>query len=149
MVTLRDIDETNVESCAELKCLDEQCQFTNSPVWSLLQSAYTHIKDKSKLYSIYADNTLVGMIRLDFTLHDGFYMFTNLLIDKDYQRKGYAQKAVYAALEIFRQDGRHKTVKIHVAYENANAIHLYKKCGFTEADNYSEENVFLTMKTEL
>lgn len=141
MIFLRDIDENNYEACSDLICTKEQCQFTNSPVWTLLQAAYSSLRNQSKLYSIYNDDTLVGLIRLDFTMHDNYYMFTNLLIDKKFQRKGYATGAVKCALNIFRNDGKHSLVKIHVAPENTSAIDLYKKVGFTLTEEFTENGL--------
>jgi len=129
MIKLRDIDEHNFEACSELMCTKEQCQFTNAPVWSLLQAAYSNLRDKTKLFAICRGKTVVGLIRLDFHLSD-CYEFTNLMIDQRWQRRGYATCAVQAALRVFREDGKHSVVKIKVAPENEAAIRLYEKLGF-------------------
>ena len=129
-MTIRPVDEDSVEACASLKCREEQIEFTNSPVWSLLQTAYTSIAGKCKLYAVWHREQVVGMVRLDFTLHDGYYMFTNLLIHRDHQRKHYGENAVARVLEEFRRDGRYDRVKLHVAPGNAGAIALYEKVGF-------------------
>lgn len=81
MVCLCCVDESNLEACSNLSCTQEQCQFTNSPVWSLLQTAYTPLGAHCKLYAIQDGGVVVGMVRLDFTLHNDCYMFTNLIID--------------------------------------------------------------------
>lgn len=130
MITLRPVDEHSVEACASLQCTPEQRQFTNSPIWSLLETAYTPLKEHCVLYAIYSDDTVVGMVRLDFTLHEGFYEFTNLLIDRAHQRKHYASEAIRQIVTLFRKDGRNSLLRIHVAPENAVAISLYQKLGF-------------------
>ena len=43
MLSFHPVNEGNFEACSNLKCTEEQRQFTNSPVWPLLQSAYTSI----------------------------------------------------------------------------------------------------------
>ncbi len=135
MVFLREVDETSVESCAELKCTKEQCQFTNSPVWTLLQCAYTTIKDKSKVYAIFHEETVVGMVRLDFSLRNDCYMFTNLIIHKDCQRNHYATEAIKEIIDIFKRDSKFTIIKIHVAKGNHAAILLYEKFGFKKTDD--------------
>jgi len=130
MVHIKPVDESSVEVCAYLKCTEEQREYTNSPIWSLLQTAYTPLNEHCKMYAIFNDDEVVGMVRLDFTLFEDFYMFTNLLIDKNHQRKNYASEAIKCILDVFKNDGRHSTVKIHVDPQNAGAIALYKKAGF-------------------
>jgi len=130
MIKLRYIDEHNFEACSELMCTKEQCQFTNAPLWSLLQAAYSDLREKTKLYAICDGKTVVGMVRLDFH-HPDCYMFTNLIIDQRFQRRGFATEAIRAALRIFRKNGRHPIVKIKAAPENAAAIALYEKMGFS------------------
>ena len=141
MVSLRCVDESNLEACSNLSCTPEQCQFTNSPVWSLLQTAYTPLGEHCKLYAIQDGGVVVGMVRLDFTLYDDCYMFTNLIIDQQYQRRHYATKAVKQALELFRGNRLHDVVKIHVAPENKNAVALDRKIGFVFCGK-SKDDIF-------
>ncbi len=148
MVTLKPVDENSVEACASLSCKPEQRQFTNSPIWSLLETAYSPLKQHCELYAVYNDNAVVGMVRLDFTLHEGYYEFTNLLIDKNHQRKHYALEAIRQIIEIFRKDGRNHFLRIHVAPENAAAIQLYQKIGFSFAEK-TEDHVFLVYEYPL
>ncbi|MBR5702393.1 MAG: GNAT family N-acetyltransferase [Oscillospiraceae bacterium] len=148
MITLKPVDENSVEACASLQCTPEQRQFTNSPIWSLLETAYTPLHQHCKLYAIYSGETVVGMVRLDFTLHEGYYEFTNLLIDRNHQRKYYATEAIRQIIEVFRQDGRFQILRIHVAPENTAASLLYQKLGFTYAYR-TEDQVFLVYEYPL
>lgn len=149
MVVLKEVDETSLEQCAALKCTQEQTAFANSPVWSLLQTAYTSCKDHCILYAIWHNDQVVGMVRLDFTLFSDCYMFTNLLIDKAYQRQHLATKAIQEIIRIFRQDGRHSLLKLHVAKENIIARALYEKCGFLCVGTTMENDVFLEYTIDL
>ncbi len=141
MVTLKPVDEQSLEACASLQCTPEQRQFTNSPIWSLLETAYTPLKEHCKLCAIYSDETVVGMVRLDFTLHEDYFEFTNLLIDQKHQRKHYASEAIRQIIRLFCEDGRCKLLRIHVAPENDAAIQLYRQQGFAFA-GMSEDAVF-------
>ncbi|MCL2513906.1 MAG: GNAT family N-acetyltransferase [Oscillospiraceae bacterium] len=134
MVHLKPVDETNYEACSNLMCTKEQCAFTNSPGWALLQAAYESYKDRVKLMAIYDGKLVIGMIRLDYTESD-CYMFTDLLIDKKYQGKGFAQSALAQVFDIFRADAKHSKIKIKVAENNHAAVHIYKKFGFSFIEN--------------
>ena len=148
MITIKPVDEDSVEACASLQCTPEQRQFTNSPIWSLLETAYTPLHQHCRLYAIYSGETVVGMVRLDFTLHEGYYEFTNLLIDRNHQRKHCATEAIRQIIEIFRKDGHFRILRIHVAPENAAAIRLYQKLGFKYAYR-TEDHVFLVYEYPL
>lgn len=141
MITLKPVDEHSVEACAQLKCTPEQQRFTNSPIWSLLQTAYTPLKEYCVLYAIWSDDTVVGMVRLDYSLFDEWYEFTNLLIDKAYQRRHYAAEAIRCIIGLFRAEGRFRFIRIQVDPENSGAIRLYEKSGFTFRGP-SEDGVF-------
>jgi diamine N-acetyltransferase len=148
MITLKEVDETTLEACASLTCKPEQRQFTNSPVWSLLETAYTPLKNHSKLYAVCSDTAVVGMVRLDYTLHPDCYEFTNLLIDEKYQRRHYAAEAVAVILELFRKERRHDTVRIFAAPENAAALELYRKAGFLDLGK-TKDGVFRILEYKL
>ena len=148
MITIKPVDGNSVEACASLQCTPEQRQFTNSPIWSLLETAYTPLHQHCRLYAIYSGDTVVGMVRLDFSLHEGYYEFTNLLIDRNHQRKHCATGAIRQIIEIFRKDGRFRILRIHVAPENAAAIRLYQKLEFTYAYR-TEDQVFLVYEYPL
>ena len=141
MIRLAPVDEHSVEACAQLKCTQEQQRFTNSPIWSLLQTAYTPLKHHCVLYAIWGEGTVVGMVRLDYSLFEGRYEFTNLLIDRACQRRHFASEAILRIIELFRADGRHRVIRIQVDPENQGAISLYEKSGFAFR-GLSEDGIF-------
>lgn len=148
MITLKPVDENSVEACASLQCTPDQRQFTNSPIWSLLEAAYTPLRQHCEIMAIMNDDMVVGMVRLDFTLHEGYYEFTNLLIDKNHQRKHYASDTIRQIIEIFRKDGRRPLLRIHVAPENKAAIRLYEKLSFSFSGK-TEDHVFFVYEYPL
>ena len=148
MITLKPVDENSVEACASLKCAPDQLQFTNSPIWTLLEAAYTPLRQHCGVYAVCTEDTVVGMVRLDFTLHEGFYEFTNLLIDQAHQRKGYASEAIRQIIALFRRDGRFSLLRIHAAPDNTSAIRLYEKLGFSFSGK-TEDGVFAVYQYSL
>ena len=79
------------------------------------------------------------MVRLDFSVFDNHYEFTDLIIDKDHQRKHYATDAIKEVIGLFLEDGKHRTIRIHVAKENTSAIRLYEKSGFVHQPDSDNE----------
>ena len=143
MVHLLEVDGDSVEQCSMLKCTDDQCRFTNAPLWTLLQAAYDNgIKGKCKVYAIYNRETVVGMVRLDFSVCNDCYEFTNLIIGAQHQRKHYATAAIKEIVKIFRNDGKNKVIKLRVAKDNVAAIELYQKAGFIKQDNVADEHFY-------
>ena len=140
MIDLREVDGSTVEQCAALKCTDAQRQFANSPIWTLLQAAYdAELKDKCKVYAIMDDEAVVGMVRLDFAVFPDYYELTNLLIHAEYQRKNFATAAMQKIIDIFAADGKHRTIRLHVAKDNTAAIHLYEKAEFQHCPAQDDE----------
>jgi len=148
MIRIRPVDENSIEACASLKCTDEQCRFANSPVWSLLQAAYTSVSEHCRMYAIYNDDEVVGMVRLDLILFEDCFMFTNLIIDKRYQRRHYAYDAVKCIFDLLRKDGRRNIVRLHVDPENEAAIALYEKSGFRYTGK-TADGIFSEFEAEL
>ncbi|MDR3310300.1 MAG: GNAT family N-acetyltransferase [Oscillospiraceae bacterium] len=128
-VRLRPVDREPLDAVLNLRCADGQEANTNDYTWALLQAAYWY-GGAAKMYAVCAGDTVVGRIRLDDT--PDCHSFTDLLIDRAHQRRGYAEAAVREAVRLFRCGGKHSRVSIFVAEDNAAAIALYRKCGFTE-----------------
>lgn len=91
------------------------------------------------------DETVVGMVGLDFSVFQDCYAFTNLLIHAEYQRRHYAGAAMKKIIGIFAMDGKRKTIRLQVAKDNTAAIGLYEKAGFHHAPE-QDDNWFYTYK---
>jgi RimJ/RimL family protein N-acetyltransferase len=148
-VELREVDANNYEAVIDLKCGTDQNQFTNSPGWALLQSAYSEMKGKVRHYAVCAGDTVAGMLRLDFTLLPESYGLADMLIDREHQRQGYAGEAVRCALEIFRQEGRHRKVSLLVSPDNAASIALCAKTGFAPTGETVSDGALLVYERKL
>ncbi|MCR5823566.1 MAG: GNAT family N-acetyltransferase [Lachnospiraceae bacterium] len=95
-------------------------------------------------YIIYDDETPVGIMSYCDLDELQVYNFCYLLIDRRYQRRGYAFKAIGLLMEKFREDGKYSTVSVTLFDTNEEARKLYEKCGFrptgcTFEDEYDME----------
>jgi hypothetical protein len=64
-VTLTPLDESNTGEVCELKYTVEQRQFTNSPLWALLQTGFGYHKDKRTTYAVILDNQVIRMLTVE------------------------------------------------------------------------------------
>jgi RimJ/RimL family protein N-acetyltransferase len=127
-VTLQEIDESNMGEVSALQCSAEQCEFTNSPTWALLQTGFGYRKDIRRTYAVCQNGTVVGMLTIE--TFDNEYRLTDMLINISEQRKGISAEAVALALEKCKTEHRHGKVAVHISPENIVSQKLAEKCEF-------------------
>lgn len=81
---------------------------------------------------IYDGNTLIGFAMYGYFPEPvpGQLWLDRLLIDQNYQGKGYGKKAVFALLDRLRREYSRDVVYLSVYEDNSHAIHLYQQIGF-------------------
>lgn len=73
---------------------------------------------------------------------DGEYWIYRMMIDKQFQSKGYGKKALGKLLEIIKQDKTHNKIFLGVHKESAYAVKLYKSFGFDfNGQVFDSENI--------
>lgn len=88
---------------------------------------------------IYDDTTLIGFAMYGYLpfLGEGQLWFDRLLIDKQYQHKGYGRAAVAALLKRLQQEYPScSCVYLSVYEDNTAAIRLYRQAGFSFNGGY-------------
>lgn len=98
--------------------------------WVLEQPDEAIIKQGGKIYFAASGSTIVGTVALRF-IEDGVYELTKMGVDKAYHGGGAGQFLCRAAIDKARELG----AKRLVLWSNRmleNAIHIYRKLGFTE-----------------
>lgn len=140
MIILKDVTEENLCDCDTLK--RESTLYVGGPLW-VIAEAYVH-RDNTTAYAIYSEDTIVGLVCLIWD-KGGEYSFTDLFIADNYQGLGYGKKAVLAIIDLFKKEGKHRTISIFVHDSNEKAIHIYKSCGFTLNGCASWDEHFLIM----
>lgn len=141
MIELRKITYDNFGECIKLEPKEEQKNYVSSNICSLAE-AYVALTNNECIplpYAIYNNDIMVGFIMLSYNKADdeddeNTYWVWRLMIDKQYQRKGYGKKAVTNALELIRTFQYGKASEVFLSYEPENVVAktLYASFGFVE-----------------
>lgn len=103
-------------------------------------------KEYSDLIGIYYDDMIIGLVILANRPLNGKFSFIDLVIDEDYQHKGYGLLATKKIIEYFKNMSEAKVIKIEVFNKNLRAIKCYKKCGFKMTKECEWNSSFLEME---
>lgn len=136
MVHLVDIDPGNWR--LDLKVAESQKTYVASSA-VMLARAYAYREQRSRAFVIYDDETPVGMV----LYHDedslDAYIFSEILIDEQFQGKGYGTTATKLVLDRMKEDGRYHKVVLCYIEGNDAAKKLYESLGFVETDRDEDE----------
>ena len=154
MIRLEKINGKNVWDALKLKVSDEQKNFVASNEISIIE-AYIAITGNGNAFPfvIYDDEVPMGFLMIGFSVYDywedapkiakGNYNLWRLMIDKDYQGKGYGRKAIELALDFIKTFpcGRAKYCWLSYEPENDAARKLYSSFGFVETGEKDGEEL--------
>jgi diamine N-acetyltransferase len=148
---LRPVTIENWQTLIKLKVREDQEKFVASNVYSLAQA---HFGDEYHghwdlfPFGIYDADVPVGfaMYALNFEYPKHQAYIQRLMVDANFQGKGYGRFGMEAMLKIFRADERIKTVGI--SYEPANEAgrKLYASLGFVETGEFDDDEVIAELK---
>ena len=127
------------ENWREHLTVDESQKVYVADAAVMLARAYAYRSQRSRAFLIYADETAVGM-GLYYDLPDmNAYDFSQLFIDKRFQRCGYGKAAAKLMLDEMKRDGRFPKVVLCYIEGNWAAKSLYQQLGFVETDRDEDE----------
>lgn len=140
-ITLRKIDQDNWRDCIKLKVKEEQKKFvaTNENALAL---AYVHTEMNP--LGIYLDEKIVGFLMHALDPDDNIYYINRLMIDENYQGKGYGRKALSILIEKLKNEGV-KVLDILHKPDNHFAIKLYESLGFELTDVKVGDDIVSTL----
>ena len=113
----------------ELAVHEEQMRFVAAPN-AILARAYAYREQRSQAKLIMDGETPVGMLMWYDYPEQERYIFSQLLIDKRWQGRGFGGQAAQLALDEMRSDGRYQKVVLCYITGNDSARALYEKLGF-------------------
>ena len=127
-----------------LEVYEGQRHFVSDPNKILARAyAYRELGAQAKL--ILDDDTPIGMLMY----HNGFeaeqYVFSQLLIDRRYQRRGFGEQAARLALDEMRSDGRYPKVVLCYIEGDEPARNLYEKLGFTHTGEADGDEIVMEL----
>jgi diamine N-acetyltransferase len=136
--TLRDVTQENWRAIAHLEVTEDQRHFVAPNVYSLAEAAY---EPGLTPVAIYADETLVGFALYTHEPAQGEWTFTRIpyqgelgilrmMVDKQYQGKGYGREATQALIDRMRQLPGGQAIILNFAPANEGARCLYESLGF-------------------
>ncbi len=135
-VTLREITADTVDSILKLRVAEDQEQFVAPNAKSIAQARDS---DHAWYRAIYAGDTPVGFVMLYIDEEKPEYYLWRLMIDEQYQRKGYGGQAIAQVLEYVR--GLPNANKVRLSYFPAEGepLPFYEKLGFVKTGEWEDD----------
>ena len=159
MLKLEKINGKNVWEILKLHVSEEQKSFVAGNDISIIE-AYTTITGNGYAFpfGIYEEDPPIGFLMIGFDTDDywedapaiakGNYNLWRLMIDKDYQKKGYGREAVRLALEYIKTFPCGEAQYCWLSYEPENVVagRLYRSFGFVETGELDGEELIAVLK---
>ena len=130
MVHLKPVTAENLDAVLMLKVNDDQKRFVTSTAESLAQ-AYVYPKTAFP-FAVYSDDTIVGFIMMGYYEEKKYYTLWKLMIDRQYQGRGYGKAALELGVVFLKERFRVKEIFTGVIPENKAAKNLYRSVGFED-----------------
>ncbi len=127
-VTFREVTKENFGECIRLKVREDQ-KFVASNLYSLAESK---VAPENLPFAIYAGETMVGFIMYSFNYLEKELYLGRIMIDQQYQGKGYGKAALDIIKEIAMQDPGIEKIELSTKPDNTNGIRIYEKFVFKD-----------------
>lgn len=159
MLRLEKVNGKNVWDIIRLEVSDDQKSFVAANDISIIE-AYTALTGNGYAFpfGIYEDDMPVGFLMIGFDADDywenapkiarGNYNLWRLMIDRNYQGKGFGRKAVSLALDFINTFPCGAAEYCWLSYEPENDVarQLYSSFGFAETDEKDGEELIAVLK---
>lgn len=151
MPEIRPVVKANWRALIKLDVNEAQKKFVASNLYSIAESQFGFDFEGHWDYyafGIYDGDTPVGFLMYGLNLaHPSRQAFiTRLMVDKNFQGKGYGKFAMQKMLEIFRAEGKVQEIGISYEPENEVARRLYASFGFVEPGQMIGDEVLAVLK---
>ena len=159
MVHLEKVTSKNVWKLTKLRVSPEQDDFVASNAQSLIEAYLSlSVGGYAFPFGIFDDETPVGFLMIGYGVDEtyenppqaayGSYSIWRLMIDAQYQGRGYGRQALALALDFIRTFpcGAAETCYLSYEPENVGAKRLYRSFGFTENGETDEDEVVAVLK---
>ena len=148
-LTLRAIDDTNLDAVLALEVSPQQAQYIASNKKSLDTAKTEEYREIARPFAIYADETPVGftMFAFDLTSADpnDRYWLWRLMIGRDFQGRGYGAAALEIILDYFKRHGADH-ILLSTKETNTAALALSHKYRFAETGELNENETVLRLQ---
>ena len=130
MVHLKQVTKENLDAVLALNVNDDQKHFVSSAADSLAK-AYVYTKTAFP-FAVYSDETIVGFIMMGYYEEKKYYTLWKLMIDQQYQGRGYGKAALELGIAFLKERFRAKEIYTGVIPDNKVAKSLYLSIGFED-----------------
>lgn len=127
MISLKEITKENFWDAVSIEVATEQVDFVTSNAVSIAQSK---VQPECIPLSVYDDDLMVGFVMYCIDEDDGEYWIYRMMIDKNYQSKGYGKKSMDLLLGKIKEDKSRNKIFLGVHKESIAAFKLYEGFGF-------------------
>ena len=139
MVTLADINESNFPAFRRLRVAEEQTGFLDNAV-GILARGYVYRTERARVVGIVDGECAVGLALVkDLDEQPACYDLQQFMIDERFQRRGFGTEALRLILAELAQERKYECVEVCVKEDDAAALRLYKKAGFTDTGYVDED----------
>ena len=159
MLKLKKINRKNVGEILKLELFDNQKSFVAPNNISIIE-AYIAITENNDVFTfgIYKDDTPIGFLMIGFDVNSDDegapriakdnYNIWRLMIDKNFQGRGFGKKAMNLALEFVNTFPCGTAKYCWLSYESDNYVarQLYQSVGFVETDEKDGEEIVAILK---
>lgn len=129
-IEIKEINKSNIDEVLKLKVKIEQRDFIES-VADCIKEAKT--RKCWRIVAVYHNEDVIGFCMYGFFweyLPFGRVWLDRIIIDENYQNKGYGKITTLKMLDRLKQEYHRNKVYLSVYEANLNAIKLYQKIGF-------------------
>ncbi|MFL7870295.1 MAG: GNAT family N-acetyltransferase [Anaerolineales bacterium] len=137
-VLLRPVNSENWRDVARLQVTQSQRAFVAEPSRYLALCCYGN--DWRPL-SIILNEQVIGFMMWSLDLADNSCWFGGIMIDQSCQGKGYGRQALQAAISMFANEYGYQDFALSYQPANVIAKHLYLSLGFSETDEWEDDEV--------
>lgn len=139
-VKLLPVNRFNWEQCIHLEVDDDQQGFIPQNVHSIAQSKF----EPCEPYGVYVAEELVGFVMI--CVWSGVAWITRLMIDRQFQGKGYGRRALEAAMALIRQNPDLREVRVTVSRTNALAEYIFQSAGFLRGEAIDDREFVMRLE---
>ena len=118
MIKLKLVDETTFDQVIDLSLAEQDKRCVASNVYSLAQAWLLREKNQVFPHAIISRDRVVGFLLLTKDIEKKEYYVWRLMIDKDYQHRGYGKEAIRLVIQMAKADAACHSLR--VAYVMGN-----------------------------
>lgn len=137
----KEVTPNNWRKINSLGVKEDQKKFVASNV-AILAKAFAYGVYNSKVYALYIEDSPIGLImQRDFANNDNVIcILDQVMIDKDYQGKGYGKTAIKQWISKIEYENRYDLIMLCYDENDFIAEKMYKSLGFVRKPEEDDEN---------